>query len=106
MSIRGIGITHLPQPLTKFILVFGVPLIMGLSSLPALAQRPPSDVGADGGTSGPTINPEDYFEFVDQNGVDLSNGQILHSFSIDGGAAGYLSFRRGFNWDVWIEKRE
>ncbi|MDJ0642614.1 MAG: hypothetical protein QNJ15_07340 [Erythrobacter sp.] len=91
------------------IAIFGSAVLsFGLASGAALAQRPPpgDGGGGTGGTrapAGPAINPDDHFEFVDQNGVDLSNGQRLETTTIDGGAAGTITFRRNsMNWEFWL----
>ncbi|WP_432201819.1 hypothetical protein ACRAQ7_06800 [Erythrobacter sp. W53] len=81
-------------------------LLLAFTANSALAQRPGGG-GGGGGTgsttpAGPALNPDDHYEFVDQNGVDLSNGQRLSGYSVDGGAAGSLAWRRGFNWDYWL----
>lgn len=93
------------QSVGRFLCLCGA-LTLGLWAGSVLAQRPPGGGGDSAEPSGPAINPDDYFEFTDHNGVDLSNGQRLDGFSVDGGAAGSLTWRRGFNWEFWIQWRD
>lgn len=95
------------QEWTKFAsLLFAVALFTLGSD--AWAQRGGSSGGSGGSggstsSVGPAINPDDHFEFVDQNGVDLSNGQRLETTSIDGGAAGSIAWQRNsMNWEFWL----